>query len=405
MRKLFFCIVFAAMATVALLPQFRSFEDMGVRRFATLAQPGKEVVVGVCWPFSINQDGMANGLQMALDEINAKSAAAGYTIRLVTRDHSYDPENVRSIAAEFADTPEMSAVIGYYDDAPAVKSSLIFEPSRLLHMIIGANNSAMTMHGFQYLIRTTHSSDKIGPALARISLDRGYRKVALIWEKGAYGEDLAYQYHVGLDKLDADVVYQWTYTRNNPDFRLPVNELKGIDADVIFFCGLEPWAGDFLRKAREVGLSTPIIGAFNNTPEMSRRAGAALEGAMYFDIYNVEATSTKNQDFVNTYKERFGTNPDAWAAQAYDALHILAMALQRTDSRNPLDLAYAIRYMDEWEGVNGRYQFDKNGNMDDKPIYLMEIRQGRPALIQQSSPAPVPLSINSGTDQVQLSHQ
>lgn len=404
MRKLFFLIAFAAMAIVALLPQVRSLEDMGVRRFAALATPGKEVVVGVCWPFSINQDGMANGLQLALDEINATSGAAGYTIRLIMRDHSYDPENIRNIAVEFAQTPEMSAVIGYYDDTPAVKASLIFEPSRLLHMIIGANNSAMTMHGFQYIIRTTHSSDKLGPALARISVDRGYRKVALIWEKGAYGEDLAYQYHVGLDRLDGDVVYQWTYTRHNPDFRLPVNELRGIDADVIFFCGLEPWAGDFLRKAHEVGLSTPIIGAFSNTPEMHQRAGPALEGAMYFDIYDMEATSIKNQEFVKKYQARFGMHPDAWAAQAYDALYILAKALEHTGSRNPLDLAYAIRYMDAWEGVNGRYQFDKNGNMEDKPIYLMEIRQGRPKLIQQSSPPQAPSPSNSGTDQVQLTH-
>lgn len=402
MRKSFFLIVFAAIAIVALLPQFRSLDDMGVRRFEELATPGKEVVVGVCWPFSINQDGMANGLQMALDEINAKSEVAGYTIRLVMRDHAYDLDNIRSIAVEFADTPDMSAVIGYYDDTPAVKASLIFEPSRLLHLIIGANNSAMTMHGFQYIVRTTQSSDKIGPALAKISVDQGYRKVALIWEKGAYGEDLAYQYHVSLDRLDADVVYQWTYTRHNPDFRLPVNELRGIDADVIFFCGLEPWAGDFLRKAHEIGLNTPIIGAFSNTPEMRRRAGPALEGSMYFDIYNMEATSVTNQNFVKKYKARFGINPDTWAAQGYDALYILAKAIQRTGSRNPLDLAYAIRYMDEWEGVNGSYQFDKNGNMHEKPIYLMEIRQGLPKLIQQSAPPQLPLS-NSGTDQTQIS--
>ena len=87
--------------------------------------------------------------------------------------------------------------------------------------------------------------------------------------------------------MNAQMVYQWSYSRERADFRLPVNELKGIDADVIFFAGLEPWAGDFLRSARGVGLTTPIIGAFSDTPEMRKRAGQALEGAMYFDMYNV----------------------------------------------------------------------------------------------------------------------
>lgn len=386
MRKLVFLIALAAILVAVLLPQFRSLEHMGVRRFKTLNKPGKEVIVGVCWPFSINQDGMADGLRLALDEINSQNLASGYTIRLIMRDHSYEMENIRQIAVEFADTPEMSAVIGYYDDTPAVKASMIFETSRLLHLIIGANNTAMTSHGFRYIVRTTLSSDKIGPSLARISVDRGYRKIALIWEKGAYGEDLAYQYQVGLDRLDADVVYQWTYTRHNPDFRLPVNELKGVDADMIFFCGIEPWAGDFLRRARDVGLTTPIIGAFSDTPEMHERAGAALEGSMYFDVYNIDAASQENQDFVKKYRARFGKDPDAWAAQSYDALYLLAKAIKNTGSRNPLDLSYAIRYMDEWEGVNGRYKFNREGNLEDKPIFLRMFQQGRPVLIQKNSP-------------------
>ena len=124
---------------------------------------------------------------------------------------------------------------------------------------------------------------------------RGYRKFALIWEEDAYGEDLAYQFNVSLNNMDAQLVYQWSYSRERADFRLPVNELKGTDADVIFFAGIEPWAGDFLREARAVGLSTGIVGAFSDTPEMRARAGRGLEGAMYFDIYNPLAPSQQTR--------------------------------------------------------------------------------------------------------------
>ena len=181
---------------------------------------------------------------------------------------------------------------------------------------------------------------------------------------------MAYQYGVGLDNLNTPLVYQWSYSRDRADFRLPVNELKGIDADVIFFAGLEPWAGDFLRNAREVGLKIPIIGAFSDTPEMRKRAGPALEGAMYFEMYNVDSPSPENQSFVRKFRTRYGRTPDTWAAQGYDALHILAKAIKFTGSRNPLDLSYAIRYMDAWEGANGRYKFDSTGELEDKPIFL-----------------------------------
>jgi branched-chain amino acid transport system substrate-binding protein len=334
---------------------------------------------------------MARGLELALDEINSQSLAGGFTIRLVMRDDEFDWQKAKRIAVEFADTPDMSAVIGYYDDAPAVKASAIFESSRLLHLIAGANNTAMTLHGFQYIARTTLAGDRIARSLAKLSAERGYRKVAVLWEEDAYGEDLAYQYRVGIDNLNARLVYQWSYSRERADFRLPVNELKGVDADVIFFAGLEPWAGDFLRSAHGVGLKTPIIGAFSDTPEMRERAGLGLEGAMYFDIYDVNSASPENQSFVRRYRNRYGVNPDAWAAQGYDALHILAKAVKFTGSRNPLDLSYAIRYMDAWEGANGRYKFDSNGELADKPVFLEMYKQGVPVMIQKSDPASKPV--------------
>ena len=110
------------------------------------------------------------------------------------RDDDFDWEKAKRIAIEFSGNPEMSAVLGYYDDSVAIKASAMYEASRLLHIIVGANNTAMTAHGFKYMVRTILSSDKIARSLARMSADRGYRKFALIWEEDAYGEDLAYQY-------------------------------------------------------------------------------------------------------------------------------------------------------------------------------------------------------------------
>lgn len=395
MKKLLFFAAAVGLLIFIVLPQLGSFEENGERRFEVLRHPAKEIVVGVCWPFSVNQDGMADGLQLALDEINSGNLAGGYTVRLVMRDDSFDLQKAKSIAVEFADTPDMSAVIGYYDDGPAVRASPIFESSQLLHLIVGANNTAMTLHGFRYIVRTTLSSNKIAQSLARLSKERGYRKIALIWEEDAYGEDLAYQYGVGLDNLNISVVYQWSYSRERADFRLPVNELKGIDADIIFFSGLEPWAGDFLRKAHEVGLKIPIIGAFSDTPEMRKRAGRGLEGAMFFEMYNVDSSSPENQSFVRKFRTRFGRNPDTWAAQGYDALHILAKAVKFTGSRNSLDLSYAIRYMEAWEGANGRYKFDGTGELEDKPVFLEIYQRGKPVLIQKSGPGPDPVSNRS----------
>ena len=391
MRTALVVVVLAGLLFYGLKPQFRSFDRLGERRFQALSGPPREILVGVCWPFSINQDGMADGLQLAREEINAGGLAGGIPMRLVSRDDAFDWNKNKDIAIEFAENTKMSAVIGYYDDIAAIKASAIYEPSRMLHMVLGANNTSMTARGFHYIVRTIVSTDKIGRSLAKMLMDRGYRKYALIWEEDAYGEDLAYQFDVNLNSLNGLLVYEWSYSRERADFRVPVNGLKTVDADVVFFAGLEPWAGDFVREARRVGLKMDIVGAFSDTPEMRRRAGPGLEGAMYFDLYNPECPRPENQAFIRKFRARYGRDPDTWAAQAYDALHILAKAVQATGSANPLDLSYSIRYMAPWEGANGRYKFDERGELEDKPIYLNAFRHGTPVTIQESVPVPAPL--------------
>jgi branched-chain amino acid transport system substrate-binding protein len=379
------------LAGFALWPQWRNFDQMGERRFKTLGRQPKEIVVGVCWPTSVNNDLMLEGLTLAREEINSGGVAGGVPIRLIVRDDRFEWERIKNIAIEFADDPKMSATIGYYDDMAAIKASTMFEPSRLLHLVIGANNTAMTHHGFNFLVRTVVSSDKIARSLAKMLYDRGYRKFGLIWEEDAYGEDLAYQFTVGLNTHNAQIVYEWSYSRERADFRVTANELKGVGADVVFFAGLEPWAGDFLRAARAVGLGTDIVGAFSDTPLMRERAGPGLEGSMYFDIYDPQSPTPENQAFVQKFRARYGKDPDAWAAQAYDALYILARAVRATGSANPLDLSFAIRYMAPVEGANGRYAFNEHGEVADKPIYLNMFRNGSPGVIQKSKAVPEPV--------------
>jgi branched-chain amino acid transport system substrate-binding protein len=389
-RNLLVPLLSVGLLAYALAPQWRSFDRMGERRFAALDHLPKEIVVGVCWPFAERQDGFADGLALAQAEINAGGLAHGVPIRLVMRDNKGDWERAKNIAIEFSNTPNMSAVLGYYDSSLAIKASTMYEPSRLLHMIVGSNATSITSHGFDYVVRTVVSGDKIARALAKLTVDRDHKKIAIIWEQGAYGEDLAYQYQIALSPYNVDLVYQWSYSPERVDFRLPVNQLRGSDADLIFFAGLERGAGDFLRMARQVGIKTPIIGAFTDTPEFRERAGPAMNGSMFIDFYNVNSPTPENQAFVGKFRARYGRDPDTWAAQGYDALYILAKAIQATGSANPLDLSYSIRYMDAWEGANGRYKFDDDGEMDDKPVYLDVYQNGRPVVLGQSHPVPLP---------------
>jgi branched-chain amino acid transport system substrate-binding protein len=349
-----------------------------------------EILIGVAWPFAVNQDGMDKGLILAQEEINVRGLL-GKRIRLLMRDDRMNREQSRRLAIEFSRNPSMVAAIGYYDDKFAVRASAIFEQSSLLHIVAGANNTYMTTHGFRYLIRSVLPNNLIARSLARLCTDRGYRNFAMVAEDGPFGEDLMFQIGTALGALNASTVYESTYVPGEVDFRETVDQLREAGGDAILFLGLEHEGAAFIKAARGMGLKTPIVGAFSDTPEMHEIAGPLLEGVMFYEIYDVDSPTPENRAFVARYRHRFGEDPEPYAAQGYDALRILAKAIGTTGSTNGLDLAYAIRYMDPWEGANGSYKFDSTGELDDKDLYLKMFRGGKPVVIATSHPvAPAP---------------
>jgi branched-chain amino acid transport system substrate-binding protein len=382
MKKLFL-VVFNAGLLIYVVSQCISLRQYSAMRAWMTNLRADEIVVGVEWPFSDNQDGMDEGLLLAQEELNAKGVA-GKRIRLIMRDDHLDREDSRKIAIEFAHMPNMSAAIGFYDDSFAVRSSAVFEESHLLHIVAGANNTYMTTHGFRYLIRSVLANDRIGLKLALMGVGRGYRNFAIVAEDGPFGEDLAYQTGTGLDVMDAHVVYHATYVRGSADFRTMVDEIKESGADAILFLGLERESARFIKTAHTMGLKMPIVGSFSDTPVMHSIAGNALEGVMFYEIYDVNSPTPENRAFVAKYRRRFGYDPDAYGAQGYDALRILAKAVETTGSTDSLDLAYGIRDMGRWEGANGSYKFNASGELDDKDIYLKIYRGGKAVVLTSS---------------------
>jgi branched-chain amino acid transport system substrate-binding protein len=292
-----------------------------------------------------------------------------------------DSEQAMGIAREFASDSAMSAVIGLYDDTLAVRASAIFEEAKLLHLNIGVNNSYLTSHGFRYLISTVLANDKIGPSLAHYAVGQGFKSYAVVAEQGAFGEDLAFHFNLELDNLDARVVYQTTYLRGTEDFRDIVNEIRACGADMVFFAGFERESARFIRSARTMGLTTQIMGTFDNTPLVQAIAGPFLEGVWTYDYWDIDTATPENLAFVAKYRARFQEDPTSSGAQAYDALYLLASAIDHTGSVHGLDLSYALRCMNSWQGANGAYKFDLTGSLGDKMIYLYTFHHGRPMLM------------------------
>jgi branched-chain amino acid transport system substrate-binding protein len=151
---------------------------------------------------------------------------------------------------------------------------------------------------------------------------------------------------------------------------MAVNQLKGIKVDVIMFSsGNDANTAAFLRQARRVGITAPILVACDRSSDFSGISKADLRNTTFIRLYNVAAETPQNRKFVAAFRARYGKDPDTSAAQGYDALHMLAEAVRISGTLNPLDLAFAVRYKPAWIGANGEYRFDGNGELKEKALF------------------------------------
>ena len=91
------------------------------------------------------------------------------------------------------------------------------------------------------------------------------------------------------------------------------------------------------------------------------------------------------QKFVADYKARFGAAPDALAALAYDAAHILVESIRKANSTEGPKLRDAIAQTKDYPGVTGKITIDKDRNSV-KPAVVLQVKDGKLAFVETITP-------------------
>lgn len=101
---------------------------------------------------------------------------------------------------------------------------------------------------------------------------------------------------------------------------------------------------------------------------------AALVDGVYFPQPAFDVTDTRPlvQHFVTTFKEKYGDDPDIYAAHAFDAIRVAMEAVRKADSTSATEINKALRYkLNEFQGVTGVIQFDDYGDVHRNPIMFI----------------------------------
>ncbi len=337
-----------------------------------------EIKIGAAGPMTGDQSKMGidlrHGVELAVDEWNARGGALGKRIVLQVEDDQHDPKQAVAVANKFVNSGAVG-VIGHWNSSASIPASGVYNQAKIVMITPASTNPRLTEQGFPTIFRVCGRDDQQGPLAARFVRERfPGAAVVVLHDKTTYGQGLAEEFQKALGGGHR-VVFGSGITQGDKDFRAVLTTVKAAKPDVIFFGGIYPEAALLVRQARELGLAAPFIsGDGTYDQKFLEIAGPAADGT-YLTFGPDPADFPQSQAFLTKYHERFGPH-GPYSIYAYDAANILLSAIAQAGTTDGLKLAEVIRGTPH-QGAQGEIRFDAKGDVLNAPYIVWIVKQDR----------------------------
>ncbi len=304
-----------------------------------------------------------NGAKMAVEEINAAGGVLGRPLELRAEDNqSTNPGSVLAIS-KLTSGGDMTALIG------SVRSTQIQAVAPTvakagLPMVVGGTDYSLTHVNNPWIFRARPNDGYSAKVIADYGVNTlKLKKWAIVHSTDAFGNGGKNNLVEALKALGVTPVSVQGFTSNSQDFTPIVLAIKQSGADIIStYIANSPDVGIFAKQLRQLGVNATWVGS----PSLSTDTAMKLAGEALFDTYSIADyaidSSPETKTYSEKYKAKYKLEADLYSAWAYDAVKLLALAITNSKSTKADDIKKALHEIQGYKGVEGTYNFDKNGD-------------------------------------------
>lgn len=304
-----------------------------------------------------------NGLQLALDDVNKAGGILGRTVELHIEDNaSTNPGTVLAFSKLFTD-PAIKAIVGPLTSTQIQAASPAIAKAGIPTMI-GGTDPSLTHVNNKWIFRARPNDLYSSKVIADFGVHTlKLKKWAIVHATDAFGQGGAKALIDALKTYGVTPLLQQGYTSNSQDFTPIALAIKKSGADVLgTYMTIPADQAIFAKQLRQLGVNIQWIGSPNTATVTTRTlGGAALHGTYAVVDFNAEANDAA-REFSRRYRERYGIDPDGFASWSYDALQILALAMNSAKSTEPEAIRKAILAIRGYQGLEGTYNYDARGD-------------------------------------------
>jgi branched-chain amino acid transport system substrate-binding protein len=284
------------------------------------------------------------GAVLAVEEVNKRGGINGRTIELISEDLSIDKINKAvSVAEKLINIDKVVAIVGAQWDETTFPILPIAEKAEV--SMVGADNSDQLEKDKDYpYFFSTWYDNRVGVReILRYSGTHNIKRISIIkFLAAGFWEFTARTMTDEASKYDVEVVNESDL--GNPtalDFRTELLKVNQYNPDAIFIVTNDFNQCSFLKQKAELGINTIALGTESSADGTSITNCPDL---MEDRVWSAPKGGNKYYEFESRFTARFGQKPNSpSAATAYDAVMVIASALQKTNGRGGEELQNAIQ--------------------------------------------------------------
>jgi branched-chain amino acid transport system substrate-binding protein len=332
--------------------------------FGRAAEPLKiGMVAPVTGPAAESGLYQTQGAKLAIEEINKAGGVLSRQIELVIEDDQTTNPGIVLAFSKLAGDKDIPAFIG------SVRSTQVHAMAPDIQRIgkpvmIGGTDPQLTHMGNPWLFRCRPNDTYSARVIADYGVNTlGKKKWAIVHSTDAFGTNGMKNLAEVLKKTGIEPGLIQGYANNSQDFTPVALAVKQSGADVMgTYMTFENDEGIFAKQLRQLGVNIDWVGSASTvTATALKLAGPALYGSYAVADFNSDSSSTA-KEFATKYQAAYKSVPDQFGAWTYDAVHVLALAIDNAQSLEPQKIRQAILSVKAYSGAEGTYNFDPNGD-------------------------------------------
>ena len=306
---------------------------------------------------------MQRGFELAREEINN---IGDVYLTFTTVDDQSTPEGAKEAVQHLVDQG-VSAIVGLAISTHLKAVAPIAQENSVI--AFSSVSSAAGLSGIgDFIFRTSLATNiSIPSGLMATQEKLGYKRVATIYDEiDVYAKNSNEVLKTALEANGVEILTMETFQTGDTDFSQQLANIVAVQPDALFISALSQEIAQIVAQTSEVGVPDSIkIIAPDLTMTEVRQAGDAAEGTIGFIGWSNTSDAPGNRAFVRNYQEKYGIQPEPWAAQSYTTLYVLANAIKTAQSTDPTLIRDALAQTTDFPTILGRlgkFSFNPDGD-------------------------------------------